>query len=324
MDISRLLYRISLVLHLVILLGMHQNGASEVDTEKWNKISLDHDHGHDYVHVLDHDQASSKNIGMQFPKETNVLRLHSMDAHAHAHSSSHMMNDVDPSTIVFFFLHDLKLGKTMPIYFPNRDPSTSSSPHSLPKEKADNIPFSLQQLPNLLQMFSFSQGSPQAIAMENTLRECETPPIRGETKYCATSYESMLNFAREILGSETNIEVLSTIHPTKSLAGIRDYTIVQVERQISAPKMVACHTMPYPYTIFYCHYQESESRIYRISLSGENGERVEAIAVCHMDTSNWPPNHISFQVLGTKPGLSPVCHFFPADNFVLVPSTSSM
>lgn len=317
-----------------------------MDNDKWSKITVGHDQN-----------QARKQIDMHFPivdsipKETNVLRLHSMDvhdqdqdqgynkkneahlqefptrhahSHAHTHSSSHTMSYMDPSTVVFFLLHDLKFGKTMPIYFPDRDPSSSSSPHSLPKEEADNIPFTLQELPNILQLFSFPQGSPQAIAMEDTLRQCAIDPMKGETKFCATSYESMLNFGREILGSETNINVLSTIHLTKSAAGIREYTIIKVPQQISASKMVACHTMPYPYTVFYCHYQESESRVYRISLCGENGERIEAIAVCHMDTSQWSPSHVSFRVLGMEPGSSPVCHFFPADNFVLVPSTSSM
>ena len=160
--------------------------------------------------------------------------------------------------------------------------------------------------------------------MEDTLRQCEIAPIKGDTKFCATSYESMINFAREILGSEANIQVLSTIHLTRSVAGVRQYTIIQVPRRVSAPKMAACHSMPYPYAVFFCHHQESESRVYRISLYGENGERVEAIAVCHLDTSRWSPNHVSFRVLGIKPGTSPVCHFFPADNFVLVASTSSI
>ncbi|MCI83693.1 BURP domain-containing protein, partial [Trifolium medium] len=45
---------------------------------------------------------------------------------------------------------------------------------------------------------------------------------------------------------------------------------------------------------------------------GENGDMVEAMAVCHLDTSQWTPSHVSFQVLGVTPGSSSVCHFFPA------------
>ncbi|KAL2254735.1 BURP domain-containing protein BNM2A-like [Sesamum indicum] len=252
---------------------------------------------------------------------------HNHNAHAdmrieqvHSHSSSHM-HHVDSSLIVFFFLEDLKLGNTIPVYFPRRE--SEVSPHLLPREEADAIPFSSQELHYLLHFFSFPQGSPQAIAMEDTLRQCETKPIKGETKLCATSLESMLDFTRMILGSETQIEILSTSHLTPSNTLLQKYTIMGI-KETPAPKMVACHTMPYPYAVFYCHYQESKSRVFRVSLTGENGDKVEAIAVCHMDTSQWSRNHVSFQVLGTEPGASPICHFFPADNFVCVPSAASM
>ncbi|KAF1001579.1 hypothetical protein AG4045_001387 [Apium graveolens] len=195
-------------------------------------------------------------------EETNVLQLHSMDVQGHPSSHMHHM---DSSLIVFFKLEDLKMGNTMQVYFPKRDPSRS--PHLLSKETADSIPFSLEEAPSLLKRFSFTRYSPQAKAMEDTLRQ----------------------FPEEIL----------------------------------APKMVACHTMPYSYAVFYCHYQKSKSRVFKVSLVGENGDKVEAIGVCHLDTSQWSPSHPAFQVLKIEPGTSPVCHFFPADNFVWIPSPAN-
>jgi hypothetical protein len=94
-------------------------------------------------------------------------------------------------------------------------------------------------------------------------------------------------------------------------------------KEISAPKMIACHTMPYPYAVFYCHCQESEHRVFEVSLGGVNEEAVQAAAVCHMDTSRWDPDHVSFRVLKVEPRTSPVCHFFPADNLVWVPAFSA-
>jgi len=281
------------------------------------------------------------------PTGMNVLQLHSMDvddkyhsdvkrghamddhlqihgeknsgdahiAHVHAHPSSHM-DHMDASLMVFFFIEDLKVGKTIPIYFPKRDPS--SSPHFLPREESNSIPFSLESLPHLLQIFSFPQDSPQAKAMEDTLRECELKPIKGESKLCATSLESMLDFVNEIFGFHSQIKVLSTTHFTKSTARLQNYTILKKPVETPAPKMVACHTMPYPYAIFYCHYQESESKVFKVLLEGENGERADAVAVCHLDTSQWSPSHVSFGVLGIEPGSKPVCHFFPADNLVWI------
>lgn len=240
----------------------------------------------------------------------------------HIHSSSHM-DHIDPSLRVFFLMDDLKLGKSMTVSFPRRDLS-SSSPKFLPKEEADSIPFSLKKLPNLLQRFSFSQNSPQAKAMEDTLKECEVPPIKGETKYCATSSEGMLDFVQGIMGENTQFKVLSTTHFSNSTPLLQKYTILDAPQEVAAPKMVACHTMPYAYAIFYCHYTTSKSKVFRVSLGGENGDRVEAIAVCHLDTSEWSPSHVSFRVLGILPGTSPICHFFPSDNLVWVPKIATV
>ncbi|KAK4340322.1 hypothetical protein RND71_041784 [Anisodus tanguticus] len=238
---------------------------------------------------------------------------------AHIHSSSHM-DHIDPSLRVFFLMDDLKQGKTMTVSFPRRD--LSSSPNFLPREEADSIPFSLKELPNLLQRFSFSRNSPQAKAIEDTLRECEVPPIKGETKYCATSSEGMLDFVQGIMGGKTQFKALATTHLSNSTPLLQKYTILDAPQEVAAPKMVACHTMPYAYAVFYCHYTISKSKVFKVSLGGENGDKVEAIAVCHLDTSEWSPAHVSFQVLGISPGTSPICHFFPSDNLVWVPKNS--
>lgn len=244
--------------------------------------------------------------------------------HEHGHSSSHM-DHTDPALNVFFTTNDLVVGKTMPIYFPRND--LSASPRLLPREEADSIPFSASQIQYLLDYFSFSKGSPQAKAIEYTLRQCELEPIKGETRFCATSLESMLEFARDIFGFDARFRVLTTTHITNSTILLQNYTILETPKQIFAPKMIACHTMPYPYAVFYCHNQESKNNhnqesknnVFEISLGSENGDRVEAAAVCHMDTSRWDRDHAAFSVLKIEPGTSPVCHFFPADNLVWVP-----
>nr|KYP75168.1 BURP domain-containing protein 3 [Cajanus cajan] len=227
------------------------------------------------------------------------------------------MDHLDPSLMVFFTLKDLKVGKRMAIHFPKRDPA--NSPKLWPREEADAVPFSSNQLPYLLKLFSFSPHSSQATAMENTLKECESKPIKGEVKFCATSLESMLDFTHSILGLTSEPQVFATLHQTKSSVTFQNYTILETLMEIPAPKMVACHTMPYPYAVFYCHSQESGNRVYRVSLVGENGDRVDAMVVCHLDTSQWAPTHVSFQVLKISPGTSPVCHFFPADHLIWVP-----
>lgn len=49
--------------------------------------------------------------------------------------------------------------------------------------------------------------------------------------------------------------------------------------------MVACHSRPYPFSVYYCHGQRS-NRVFQILLAGEdNGGQLNGVAVCHMGTS---------------------------------------
>lgn len=233
--------------------------------------------------------------------------------HVHAHASSHM-EQLDPLLYVFFTLSDLKDGKKMPIYFPYSSPS--ETPKLLPREEADSIPFASSQLEYLLSLFSFPKDSPQAKAVEYTLTQCELESIKGETKFCATSLESMLDFTRKMLGADTQLKVLTSTRLSNSTILLQNYTILEEPKETVAAKMVACHGMPYPYAIFYCHCQESKNRVFEILLGAENGDRVKASAICHMDTSQWDKDHASFKVLKTKPGASHVCHFVSTDSLV--------
>jgi len=233
----------------------------------------------------------------------------------HGDGPSPLMN---PLLNLFFKMNDLKQGKRIPIYFSTKDPSTS--PHLLPKQEADSIPFSLSQLPEVLEFFSFPKHSPQAKAMEYTLLECELEPLMGETKFCANSLESMLDSAKGFFGTETEFHALTTKYLSKHTALLQNYTVLEVPKEIETPKMVGCHSMPYPYKVFYCHGQEGDHKLVEISMRGDNGERVEVVGICHVDTSHWDPNHMAFRVLNTKPGEAPVCHFFPADNIIWVAS----
>uniref|UniRef100_A0A368UJD5 BURP domain-containing protein n=1 Tax=Glycine max TaxID=3847 RepID=A0A368UJD5_SOYBN len=74
-----------------------------------------------------------------------------------------------------------------------------------------------------------------------------------------------------------------------------------------------------PSSFFTGHSQHSDTNLYEVMVEGENGGRVQAAAICHMDTSKWDRDHVSFRVLKVEPGTSPVCHFFPPDNLVWVP-----
>ncbi|WCJ33879.1 BURP domain-containing protein BNM2C [Euphorbia peplus] len=249
---------------------------------------------------------------MMAEENGSVLKLPSMD-HKEI-SNHHMMDHLDPSSLVFFTLNDLKLGNKIPVYFPMKNPAPLLS-----QNEANLIPFSYNNLDYLLNFFSFSPVSPQAKAMKNTLQQCVIKPIKGETKTCATSLESTHDFVHDTFGLQTKFRVLQTKHIQKPGVNLDNYTILSEPEEIRVTNMVACHTLPYPYRVFYCHSQKSENKLFKVSLGGDSGGRVEAMAICHMDTSEWSKDHASFRVLRTQPGASPVCHFFRADVLVYVP-----
>ncbi|XP_052114832.1 BURP domain-containing protein BNM2A isoform X3 [Arachis duranensis] len=216
----------------------------------------------------------------------------------------------------FFAIDDLYVGNIMTLQFPVEEFS-----HFLSKKEADSIPFSIPQLPSVLQLFSISEDSAQAKSMRGTIEQCEAGTITGETKICANSLESMLEFVHNIIGSEEK----HNIHTTTPSSGapLQKYTILKISQDIYAPKWVACHPLPYPYAVYYCHFISTGTRVFKVLLDGENGDKVEALGVCHLDTSDWSPNHILFKQLGFMPGEAPVCHFFPVKHLMWVPQPST-
>lgn len=223
-----------------------------------------------------------------------------------------------PELNIFFHYNTLEPGTKFPVYFPTADPSTT--PRLLTKEESDSIPFSLSQLPDLLKRFSFPVDSKQALAMKSTLHHCEFPALPGESKFCATSLESLLDSVGAAFGPDhPRFKVMTTNYLIGTVPDLQNYTVSEAPVEIQAAKMMGCHKLPYPYAVFYCHGQAGDRKLYTVVLEGENGNKIEALATCHMDTSEWDPEHVSFRVLGTVPGAEPVCHFFPPDNLVWIP-----
>lgn len=153
--------------------------------------------------------------------------------------------------------------------------------------------------------------------MKNTLHECEEPAVNGEKKTCATSLESMVDFATSSLGTR-RVRAISTTVRGEPQARKQRYAITGsgVRRANIGDEVVACHAEAYAYAVFYCHAAGS-TRAYEVSMVGEeDGARAEAVAVCHTDTAAWNPKHLAFQVLKVAPGSVPVCHFLPQDSVV--------
>ncbi|PKU79924.1 BURP domain-containing protein 3 [Dendrobium catenatum] len=219
----------------------------------------------------------------------------------------------NPAVALFFLRQDLRRGKQFTLQLAEGGGAAKSF---IPRSSAESVPFSTAELPAILSRFSIPVGSAQAAATEKTLSECEAAPVAGEKKLCATSLESMVDFATTSLGTR---EVVAVATEGGSSAGERRVYKIGSVRTVAAgggKGVVSCHPEAYAYAVFFCHATAS-SEVYEVEMAAEGGKSgVKAVAVCHTDTAGWNPNHLAFRVLNVKPGTVPVCHFLPQDHLV--------
>ncbi|KAJ9179067.1 hypothetical protein P3X46_010891 [Hevea brasiliensis] len=138
-----------------------------------------------------------------------------------------------------------------------------------------------------------------------------------ETKICAEDMESMLHFFGRVFGWKEEFKIVGTKQFSSS-ALLQEYVVSEDPQEIIGSRKVICHPK---YGSYYCHYDvKGVNKVVKVLLDGENGDKVEAIAVCHMNTSFTAQNldHPLSRMLGLKPGTSPVCHILAVGNFVLV------
>ncbi|MQM21099.1 hypothetical protein Taro_054133 [Colocasia esculenta] len=221
----------------------------------------------------------------------------------------------DPDGALFFLEKDLHPNTRKQLQFIRSAPP---SPF-IPRPVADAIPFSSKKLPELMARFSLQPDSVGAEDMRVSLHGCEHPAGAGEAKSCVTSLESMIDFTTSNLGTR-DVRASSTEVGNERQQKQQYYTVAGVEGLQEGGKAVVCHVQPFPYAVFFCHATDSVTRAYKVPLVGEDGSKVTAVAVCHIDTSAWNPRHLAFQVLKVKPGSIPVCHFLRQDVVVWTPT----
>ncbi|CAL2234839.1 unnamed protein product [Prunus armeniaca] len=216
---------------------------------------------------------------------------------------------------IFFLEKDMRPGTTMKFQFP-RNLNTATF---LPRESAQSIPFSSKKLPEIFNHFSVKPTSEEAKTIKQTIEECEAPGLKGEEIYCATSLESMVDFSTSKLGTR-NVEAISTeVLEKGATMSIHNYTTMPGLKKLAGDKVVVCHKQNYPYAVFFCH-AIKHTAAYVLSLKGDDGEKVKAVTICHLDTSEWNPEHVSFQIVNVKPGTIPICHFISTDAIAWVPN----
>ena len=225
-------------------------------------------------------------------------------AHSHEHGNKKQAD-------VFFFHDMLRPGSVITPTIP----LTTSLPARLPHGIAKSIPFSKERLSDIMAIFA-----PASLAMAReirwTLDTCDHPrPLPGQKAGCATSLESLAELAASLHGTH-NVRAFSAANlpvdakGTPVLRGM--YNVTAVRKLSDSPEIVTCHDLTYPYTVYYCHTANPTSA-YTVTLESVDGAMapavMEALAVCHLDTSRWSPKNPFFELHNLKPGDVAVCHF---------------
>ncbi|XP_008220016.1 PREDICTED: BURP domain-containing protein 3-like [Prunus mume] len=110
----------------------------------------------------------------------------------------------DPTQRSFFLEKEMQPGTTMKYSLVRN--INGACP--LPRKIAQSIPFSSAKLPEVLNKFSMEPTPVEAAVIQETIQDCESGTLNGEDRYCATSLESMADFAMSKLGR--NVQAFST------------------------------------------------------------------------------------------------------------------
>jgi hypothetical protein len=239
------------------------------------------------------------NDGVEFKEYQNMSKMEVSKIEAAARRPPLRWS---PEPGKFFRERDLVAGNRMPM----PDIADRTPPRAfLPRDIAAKIPFDAAAVSAL---FGAAPGTAMRQVVSSTVAECARPPSRGETKRCATSAEDVVDFAVEMLGD--NVVARATESTAGGGGDVRLGRVAGVPAGGNVTRSVSCHQSLFPYLVYYCH-SVPTVRVYEADiLAVDSNQRINhGVAICHLDTSDWSPNHGAFIALGGKPGEMEVCHW---------------
>lgn len=122
-----------------------------------------------------------------------------------SHSSACPNKDINSGD--FFLEKDLQVKQpNMHLHFYRAAPVSGGF---IPKSMAHTTPISSQKFLDVLKRFSIHPNSVTANVLKESIENCETPNSINEKRICATSLESMVDFATSVLETK-NLLPLST------------------------------------------------------------------------------------------------------------------
>nr|CAB3484204.1 unnamed protein product [Digitaria exilis] len=177
--------------------------------------------------------------------------------------------------------------------------------------------------------------------MWSTLSSCEHPrELSSEQKACAASVGSMHEFVVSALGTgdlhavSTSLDVPEEgIRSPSYMYKVATVRAVSAHGDKAATNTVTCHSMSFPFALFYCH-TVNPTRIYEVTLQREEDGVViasprtpavvrRALAVCHVNTLGFDPTLKYWVKLGARPGEASVCHFLTRGDVLWAPTSAS-
>ncbi|XP_024534238.1 BURP domain-containing protein BNM2C-like [Selaginella moellendorffii] len=273
------------------------------------------------LHIKQELQASSR-ISHESCKAAGLLcgdEHHSLRQLFHHHHDHHDRSAMESSTRdlaqrTFFQLKTLVGAKNIQLPPPLRwDNSIPVSKFLHPLLEPVLASMNLSQL---LSTMHFSSQSPFAATSKDSLEMCSSHGgIKHEIKACHVSAKSILDQASSTLHKLELKYVANTLEFDPN----EPFQVVET-RVVAADGSLACHPMTFPFAIFMCHTIPNslvlEVDLLRSSSKKTKPAMVKVPAVCHMDTSDFAPSHISFKILNTRPGEGEVCHWLPTSHLV--------
>ncbi|XP_027125580.1 polygalacturonase 1 beta-like protein 2 [Coffea arabica] len=177
----------------------------------------------------------------------------------------------------------------------------------LPRLISSKLPFSTNELSAIKRIFHALDNSTLERVIVNALEECERAASRGESKRCVGSVEDMIDFAVSVLGRNV------VVRTTENVRGSNHHVMIGKVQGVNGgrvTKSVSCHQSLYPYLLYYCH-SVPKVKVYLADILDVVSKTKinHGVAICHIDTSAWSPNHGAFVALGSGPGLIEVCHW---------------
>ncbi len=245
---------------------------------------------------------------------------------ADMHPKEDLENVPDFQMLGFFLESKLVKGSTMDLGANFLYDAANSRRDFLPGAVADTLPaLKASNLPKLLQAFNIREGTEMARRMQTTISYCEgianlTPEEKPAS--CPTSEKAMAKFVSSLLGQ--NVELLtSKVISAKASAVSGPVTVVDYHTRSADNEdtPVVCHSLSFPSQVYYCH-KLSKTRVLQATLEAAEGGRINAVAICHLDTSWWSSKHPAFAALHVKPGTE-VCHWTVESTLVWVRNSNT-